>query len=423
VEEPIAEVVSSFAVAGPNTLIAEYAGSAWRVPTFDDATVLSLTETVVASAATTTEGTWVGLDGALLLDDGTLRQVPWAEGLGEIERLVARDRRLWLKTAEALYLRSAEELFELRLDGEPIRGPWAPGQDGTWLTDGSLVVFMDLEGVVMQGSDVGAPVTHLTADREGRVVVAAGGYALVQTGQGWEPLETSGERVAGVYGHPRARGVWVQTDAGWLFAESRATWVGEIEPPISGPIEVDAWGRLLFLQDGAFYRVSAGRPVEVGGVWSGDAITAPTRFPLTPTSPETLDELTASARRGDEVIDVPIDAAELVLDPLGMVFGTWAVTLEASHEGQVYETTVDVQVAAAAGATWSEHVRPIYEAHCSACHDGASETVLDSPEGWMDRIENILLRVGTGQMPLGAEPLTDSEIALIQAWAAGGYAD
>ena len=83
---------------------------------------------------------------------------------------------------------------------------------------------------------------------------------------------------------------------------------------------------------------------------------------------------------------------------------------------------IPLRMEAVGGATWTDHIEPIYVEKCSACHDGASETVLEQPEQWSSRIDLLLDKVISGEMPLTGEKLTNSEIALIQAWAAGGFA-
>ena len=71
--------------------------------------------------------------------------------------------------------------------------------------------------------------------------------------------------------------------------------------------------------------------------------------------------------------------------------------------------------------TWDEHVRVLFEDRCAQCHGGTSETVLETPEAWVERYERILELVITQQMPLGLQPLTSAETALIQAWGDGGF--
>ena len=57
-------------------------------------------------------------------------------------------------------------------------------------------------------------------------------------------------------------------------------------------------------------------------------------------------------------------------------------------------------MAAAEGATWSQHIEPIYLDACATCHGGAADTVLESRQDWIDNIDPILDNVISGTMPL-----------------------
>ena len=80
-----------------------------------------------------------------------------------------------------------------------------------------------------------------------------------------------------------------------------------------------------------------------------------------------------------------------------------------------------VQVAVTGPITWDGHIGPLYDERCAHCHDNGTETVLTGPENWQARLEDILTEVSLGRMPIGGAQLTDGEIAMIEAWADGGF--
>lgn len=422
--------VDGFAAAGGADVAASWEGASWRWSSTADPALLSLTEGPVTAAAQTSEGLWLVIDGELLLHDGVLREVGWSADLeGRVQALTATGDRLWLQTDAGLSTRSGGRLSTLTLDGAPITGPVAFGGavDGIevlWTAQDSLVVALDpLTGDVLEGVDLQAPVAALTVDGADRVHALAAGSVHVRTDGTWAPLLTEPplDPVSDLRASPELAGTWLATEAGWLHHDvDRIDQVTGLDP-LSSPA-IDGLGRLLVSDAAGLHRHAARRPVELVGFDTSARIEAPQGFALVPTAPEQLTALTASLVRGDEVVPVPLQPDHTgQIDPLGLVFGRWELELVATHGSELSVTRWPLRMAAASGATWSEHVEPIYAERCSMCHDGASETVLVSRGDWELRIDAILENVTTGEMPLVGPSLDSSQIALIQAWAAGGF--
>ena len=78
-------------------------------------------------------------------------------------------------------------------------------------------------------------------------------------------------------------------------------------------------------------------------------------------------------------------------------------------------------VSAGGQPTWADHIAPLYQARCAACHGGDTATVLDSAAAWAARIQDIIKEVSSGRMPLGGEILSTSEIVMIESWRDGGF--
>ena len=54
------------------------------------------------------------------------------------------------------------------------------------------------------------------------------------------------------------------------------------------------------------------------------------------------------------------------------------------------------------------------------CHDGDSESVLNTADSWREQIDYIIDLVSTGRMPLEREALGPQDVATIRAWRATG---
>ena len=413
--------IDGFATAGGNAVAASWEEASWQWTSTEDPELLSLTEGPVEAAATTSEGLWVQLDGELLLFDDVLREVPWSPG--PVDWLRAADGQLWLHTGSALLVRQAGRLSEIQVGGQ-VPSVIAPGGriDGTsvvWIADGALAVAVDpVTGEVLTGSDLGGPVTSLAVDASRAGHAVANGALWQQDGDAWIELDLEGAVATEVFAHPDARGVWVATDGGWMHVDGLDRYrVSDVDAQAP---QIDGWGRLVYATETGLWRVAANRPTEILGVVPSERIEAPVDLQLVPTESDAVTALTAEVVRGADTVELSVVDDVARLDPLGLVFGTWTVRVTASYGTDIHTTEVPLKMAAASGATWG--VQPIYEERCSMCHDGASETVLENPEDWSTNLDAILDNVMSGEMPLVGPPLDSSQIALIQAWAAGGFA-
>lgn len=423
--------IEGFAAAGGSTLAGTWEGSSWIWRTGQAAEILSLTEGPVTAAAETIEGLWVVMDGDLYLDAETLLPVPWSSELeGTVTRMTGVDDQLWLWTETGVYLRSDETLKAIVVDGAAPSGPVAPGSvfgDLTifWAASGSGVFGMTVDtGEVVTGADLGAPVTSVAVDSSGKAWAVAGGGLWSESGGVWTLFSLEDQSAVGVWARPTGSGVWVETDLGWVFIGSQGAARVSGELPSSSAIDLDGWGRLIYVDTDGLWRVSADRPIEVSGLVPGAAVSQPTLVKLVPASPSTLDSLTVELRRGSEVLSLSVEDDEFTVDPLGLVFGQWTLSIQATHgDGASGTTKMPLLMAAAGGATWTDHIEPIYLEACSTCHGGAADTVLETRQDWIDHIDPILDNVTSGTMPLVGGPLEDGEIAMIQAWRAGDFAE
>ena len=423
--------VAGFACGSGSTVVGSWEGTTWVWRTDEDATVLSLTETPVTAAAETSDGLWVVMGGALYLDTGTLLPVDWMADLdGTITRMRGVGDALWIWTDEGVYVRADDTLRAVMVDGAPTAEAVAPGakfEDLTifWAASGSTVFGMDdATGDVLTGAELEGAVGSLAVDGSGRAWAVAGDALWSELDGVWSTVPLEGWTPLNVLGRTSNSGVWVEAEQGWLALDAKGGARVSGDLPTGGVVDLDGWGRLVYADDAGLWRVAADRPIEVAGLEAGETVIQPTNISLRPSSSETLETLTAELRRGDEVRALQVVDDSVVVDPLGLVFGAWTVSVQATHsDGAQGQTDVPVVMAASGGATWGDHIQPLYLDHCATCHGGAADTVLETREDWIESIDLVLENVLSGAMPLVGGSLEDGQIAMIQAWQAGGFAE
>jgi hypothetical protein len=303
------------------------------------------------------------------------------------------------------------------------------GLSVSWVSAGSDVVALEAEqGMVVEGLNLSEPADGVAADRLGGVWVSSQGLLYSRRAvDDWQVVDLDGPAWR-LFAHPGGEGVWVESDGEWFFvgAQQRDHLVGvsALSDAALQPM-IDGYGRLALVDSDGLKRLAVRRPVEIVGVSEQDWIERSVWVSLLPTAPAEVTGLSLELIDFDNASTAwPVDtdgAAEV--DPLGLRFGGWtlrATATYADHDDGVGE--LGVQVAAEGGATWAADIAPIYEADCAVCHDGATETELNSPALWEASIDVILDKVIAGDMPLGGTPLTGGEVGLIQAWQAGGFA-
>ena len=120
-------------------------------------------------------------------------------------------------------------------------------------------------------------------------------------------------------------------------------------------------------------------------------------------------------------VAVPVVEQVATVDPEGLEPGPYELVAVADYGDRQSEARLSLFLGADFEPTWADDIQPLYEAQCALCHGGAATTVLEAPEDWSARIDDILFNVRAGNMPLGGDPLSDLDVAVIEAWAAAGY--
>ncbi|MCB9696901.1 MAG: cytochrome c [Alphaproteobacteria bacterium] len=336
---------------------------------------------------------------------------------------------LWIETDGGLVLWSKEQLFAVAIDGAPAEGPAAPGavlydEKVTWIAHGHAVHALAGNGFawkVFETRDLGGPIDAVQVVGD-RVLVSVGGKLWIRDGSGWwsptidEPVGT----LLGGLG-----GAWEIGTAGPRFVAEDALWAGPDgaipEPP--GRWWVDELGRLLMRTDTDVRSIALHRPLRLTGVAPGEVIDTQRTVTLVPTAPEHLDALALSWVHATEPeVPIALSGDQATLDPSGLLPGTWTLRGEATYDDRdpsVVEVPVLVELVG--GVTWTEHIGPLHERTCAVCHEGDADTVLDGPEAWEAHIDDILLNIGNGNMPLGGPRLSAAQVDLVQGWKDGGF--
>jgi len=257
------------------------------------------------------------------------------------------------------------------------------------------------------------------ANRSGRSAAgtlwaARGEEVSVRTDEEWSRYLLPG-RVLSIEAHPDADVVWIQTDLGWLC------WQGETVRPVEGLDEVevldlDPSGRLLVSVDGRLERWGAGYSAVVTGLTPDQRLDVETTAVVIPSFVEDVVGIEAWVN-GSLVL------GEVVLVPTDLGDGAHEFRAEVTY---VDETVVEVFVPFSVGEfgipSWEGDIRPIFQANCALCHDGDTESVLNTVDHWRGAIDEIVTMMSSGEMPLGRDPVSASDMALVRAWRVSGMA-
>lgn len=133
-----------------------------------------------------------------------------------------------------------------------------------------------------------------------------------------------------------------------------------------------------------------------------------------------------------ERILAAVDGEPLEPDPQGryllapdqLGFGERTLTLTAFRGAEVYaQSTYRFRSEPGTPPTWTQDIAPLFEAKCALCHgEQASARPLFTRDSWVRDIEDIVVNVTTGRMPLPpVELLSSSEVAALRAWRDAGF--
>lgn len=364
------------------------------------------------------ESAWVpspladALDGPIV--DAAMVPTPTGRGVGD----------LWIATATSLYrvvedraerLALGEDLSEAELSvaGRP-EGP------SLWvrLPDRVLEVWRDRSGVIQTASLVLDHVPSAIAGdatTTGWMVLDGRLHSIGPDRQ----LRDHGYEVASLIASPVSDAIWLEDAEGTVrvhtdgdFYRVEAVARGEGEPAAVGP------DGALYVAGDAVRRFAPRRFARIDGPEDGALLATERTFTITV---EGTPEVEATI--DGEVVEVATEPLRIELDPSSLEDGSHELRVRISHDDGTLPIEERRQFEVVSNATWSEDVGPLYVEHCAACHgpEGPANTRLDAQADWQPIFELILTNVEEGRMPLNRPPLTQRQIALIEAWGVSGF--
>ncbi len=357
---------------------------------------------------------------------------------------------IWLASDHALLRWRAPELLRVDLQGLPTSGALlafgAPVGDrpALWVAaGGTLLALYEHEGHLrtrVERTDL--DVHDLDVDLGGRLwVIDAAGDVHQREDDGtwaWFRLPTP---VRSVAAHRRADVVWFAgAETLWYFERNLFTDIGgahggDLAP--DGSLHMDATGRAYLDADASgspgLVRFSANRPLILAGLRSGaQLLQRDATLAIYPARPELVDRVSATLRSED--------AGRTELS-VASDDGIWRTTIRPTdHAPAVYELRVIASylddfdpaevrtlftIGEVAVPTWRTDVAPINERRCAECHaptGNGTGHLRYTARGWEAEIDGILDSIRSRRMPLPPDPeLTDRELAIVEAWVAGGF--
>lgn len=404
----------------------------------DDGGLTLLDAAVVADGDTllaTTEGVWT------LVEEGDAIDVR-GSGLdgytGAVERLGAWGRDTWLGTDTGLFVARNGWITEIRVDDQPASGPFALGgtvseRDVVWVSGGFGVAALETKSGAFEplAWRHGEAPDSMAVDGSGTLWAASEGELVRGDEDGSLRRYALPEAVLSVFASPETRGAWVHADGALYHANGedlyRVQGADDLIADLgaAAAARADELGRLLVPTSEGLYRLAEAPTLLVVGLQDGDELDGTVELTFVPTRPDDVTALSAD-----------IDGVALTVE--GDASEGWTATLDASawldgeehalassatyEDGTVVSSGAISFLSTALGdVNWKEHIEPIYDENCAVCHGGATETLLDTPELWQERIDDIIVNVSSGAMPLGRDPLTELQVAIIEAWRDGGF--
>lgn len=346
--------------------------------------------------------------GAVRLDTAT------GAGLGE----------LWVLTSASLYrvIDGVAEPFlvEGDLSGAQLAAVRRPEGPALWvlLADRLLEVWRDRAGVLRSAS-IGLEVlpTAIAGDASGQGWMIIDGV-LHSFGTD-RRLNSRGASVERLVSDARSSEVWAVGERVWVGGPEGLYEAEGLTLDPAGVLSVGADGSLFASADGTVQRYNPRRDVSVVGPEDGSLLGASVDLQVVAPGEPTIE-----AELDGNSIDVASGVVRL--EPTELDDGTHTLVVRVRYDDGTLPTEDRRVFEVVSNATWETDVEPIYSAYCADCHgeEGPANTRLDALDDWTgDALSTqILLNVRDGRMPLGRAPLSQREVALIEAWMVNGFA-
>ena len=150
----------------------------------------------------------------------------------------------------------------------------------------------------------------------------------------------------------------------------------------------------------------------------------PRLFRLSLDAPNEVSALAWGVRElegGTALIERALDPANplITLSNLDLTEGAYELYAEVRYgENEPLEATLIIHSDPL--TSWSVDISPLHQAYCATCHSGTGARDLSDAQRWLSNIDDILLVTRMQSMPIGAPPLTEEELDLIERWKLAG---
>jgi len=334
---------------------------------------------------------------------------------------------LWVATEERLYLFRDETLTEVRVEGMSLAdvslAPRAPLSVWAATPTRLLQVHVESTSRALSATEVARPTgaSALAVDADSTLwLVSDGMLWSLRSDLHLENYELPFVPTA-LFAARDAGDVWVQAEDGSFYHQLYRVFRLVDSMPLSD-VHHGPEGTLYARVGDTIRRVRARHPITVEGLHSGPILSA-TRIEVLLPNLDHVVEVRAHA--GAAVLEVAGTPPSFTLEPGPIPVGAHRLTVEADYDDGTLTAVFEAPIDIATDATWTNDIEPIFQNYCADCHGerGPSPTRLDERELWVERSDRLIENVVTGRMPLSRPMLPPSDIALIQAWASGGFAE
>lgn len=372
-----------------------------------------------------------GTKGVYVVQGSTLAKSPLSAALGKTtlvhDMVTTPAGDLWIATIKGLYRWRGEALAPVVPGELPDRdallawGPPHEGEPALWVAaDGAIYAIVEsTDGALSTWPERDAlPVTALAADGEGALwAVSEGGAVHRRAPDGaWRSIPLPDTALA-LASPPASKALWILGAAGLYRVEGGVLRAADDVTKGATLLGAGTDGSALLAGPQGLYRVHPGHLVTVGGLVEGQTVGATQLVTIHPTPPGSVDTVTADVDGAP--LTVETDPWQVTISPAALGDGPHTLSVSVTwQEGEPAAASVAFMVESLPIPTWSGDIQPLYADRCAKCHAAAvTKTPLDTYEVWVARIDEILVNVGNGNMPLPPNPpLTTQEIGSIAAW-------
>lgn len=371
--------------------------------------------------------TYLATDEGLWVVDRELYETDLNEAMeGPVLSLNGWHDSLWLQGSTETVRVQGGDVMGLSIDGRTVSGPVyegdQPGEAWVVLDGFHRVRWQEGRAAILESAPT--PWAKRGARSAGGIIWAAQGREISRRTLGlWERFLLP-ERAMEMFADSHAEVVWIRGETLWYVWRGNVVQQVEDLAADASVLDIDPSGRLLVSIEGRLERWGAGYSALLKGLSPGSQLEGETEVHVVPSFSEQVDTIEA-AINGDPLEDFQQSAS---IEPVSLGDGAHEFKVTVTYlDGEKIEVFTPFTVGEFGIPTWEDDMLPIFERYCGLCHDGDSESVLNTVDSWRERIDSILKYIAEGTMPPQNDatwvPVSAEEVALVRAWRATGMTE